>query len=318
MNKNKMKIVTLTMNPVLDKTSETKIVVPEKKTRCKSPRYEPGGGGINVSRAIKKLGGESMAIIVVGGDNGNMVENLLKAENINVKTIDSGENTRENIMVQETKTGSQYRFVMPGPEMKEKVWKKVLEEIKSIKQKPNYLVASGSLPPGVPDDFYAEIARYAKKNDIRFVLDSSGEPLKLAIKEGVHMIKPNLGEMANIIGKEQINGMELEEAAKEILKKGQCSVLVVSLGAKGAMLATNDEIDYIVPPTMPVVSAVGAGDSMVGGMLVGCTNGLWYQQAAYYGVAAGTAAAMTPGSELCRKEDTDKIFDWISANNALH
>lgn len=308
-----MRIVTITMNPVLDKTAETNIVIPEKKTRCKEPRYEPGGGGINVSRAIKKLGGESLALILAGGDNGKEVEQLLKDEKISIKTIHSGENTRENIMVYEKKTGSLYRFVMPGPEIKEKYWQQMLDEIKKITPKPNYLVASGSLPPGVPDDFYARIAKYAKENDIRLVLDTSGESMKQAMEVGVHMVKPNLREIADILGKEEVNGIELEESAKEILKKEQCNALVVSLGAQGAMLASDDRVEYIVPPTMPVVSAVGAGDSMVAGILVGCVKGFWPEQAVRYGVAAGTAAAMTPGSELCRKEDTDRIFEWLSS-----
>lgn len=316
MSKNKLRIVTITMNPVLDKTAETNIVIPEKKTRCKSPTYEPGGGGINVSRAIKKLGGESLALILAGGDNGREVEKLLKDEKITIQVVDSGENTRENIMVYEKKTGSLYRFVMPGPEIKEKYWKEMLEDIKRISPKPNYLVASGSLPPGVPDDFYARVAKYAKENDIRLVLDSTGPAMKQAMKVGVHMLKPNLREIADILGKDEVNGMELEESAKEILKQEQCNALVVSLGSKGAMLATQDDmIEYIVPPTMPVISAVGAGDSMVAGILVGCIKGFWPEQAVRYGVAAGTAAAMTPGSELCRKEDTDKIYEWLCSAN---
>lgn len=304
------------MNPVLDKTAEASLVVPEKKTRCDPPTYEPGGGGLNVARAIKKLGGESLAIFLAGGDNGKKVEELLKEEKITIQKVEAGCNTRENLMVYDKKTGNQYRFVMPGPEVDEKYWKKIPEKLDKLSPKPNYLVASGSLPPGIPDDFYARIASFCNKHDIRYVLDTSGPSLKKAMEEGVYMLKPNLREIGEMLGKAELTGMELEESAKEILRKEYCSILIVSLGAKGAMMARQkDIIEYIVPPAMPVISAVGAGDSMVAGTLVGYIKGYWPEQAVRYGVAAGTAAAMTPGSELCRKEDTDRIFKWLNNNN---
>ncbi|MFO7659047.1 MAG: 1-phosphofructokinase family hexose kinase [Bacteroidales bacterium] len=308
-------ILTLTMNTVIDKNTKAKLVVPEKKLRCKPPTYAPGGGGLNVSRAIKKLGGDSVACFLAGGDNRDKIASLLDKEEIRYHQIDSGTNVRENLMVLDETTGSLYRFGMPGAEIEEKHWKNVLTTIEDIRPKPDYLVASGSLPPGVPDDFYAQLAAFANKNDIRMVLDTSGPPLKMALKKGIYMIKPNLRELAELLEKDVLTVMEQEEAAKELLKNNSCKVLLLSLGAKGAMVAYNaDVISYIVPPTMPVVSTVGAGDSMVAGTVLGLTNGLWPHHAARFGVAAGTAAAMTPGSELCRKEDTDKINDWLKPN----
>jgi 6-phosphofructokinase 2 len=307
-----MNILTVTVNPVLDSSTRANYVIPLKKTRCESPVHEPGGGGINVSRAIKKLGGKSTAIFIAGGENGKKIEQFLKNEGITCKVINSEQNTRENIMVFDKKTGEHYRFVMPGPRLKEEVWKKLLEEITNISPKPEYLVASGSLPPGVPDDFYAKLAAYSKKNDIRMILDTSGPPLKKALEEGVYMAKPNLRELGELLNRKKLTGMELDRAAKRILSKGYCTILVVSLGAKGALLARQDILEYVVPPVMPVVSAVGAGDSMVAGIIIGCTKGYWPEKAIRYGVAAGTAATMTPGSELCRKIDTDKIYNWLS------
>lgn len=130
------------------------------------------------------------------------------------------------------------------------------------------------------------------------ILDNSGPPLKKALERGLFLAKPNLREI------------------REILEKEYCAVLIVSLGAKGALFASRDnDVEYIVPPVMPVKSAVGAGDSMIAGMMFGCIKGLWPEQAVRYGVAACTAATMTPGTELCRKEDTDKIYDWLITNN---
>lgn len=311
-----MNILTITMNPVLDKTVQAELVVPEKKTRCQSPAFAPGGGGINVSRAIKKLGGKSTALFVAGGEIGEKIQQLLKEEGVDYKVIDSGKNSRENLMVNDNKTGNLYRFVMPGNEIKEEVWKNALDAIRNYSPKPDYLIASGSLPPGVPDDFYARIAKHARENDIRMVIDASGPPLRKALKEKLFLIKPNLREIKEILNKESIDGMDLEDSVKEILEKGYCAVLIVSLGAKGALFASRDnDVEYIVPPVMPVESAVGAGDSMIAGMMMGCTKGLWPEQAIRYGVAAGTAATMTPGTELCKKEDTDKIYNWLTAND---
>jgi 6-phosphofructokinase 2 len=313
-----MKIVTVTVNPVLDTSTIAELVVPLKKTRCKTPVHEPGGGGLNVSRALNKLGCDSLAIIMAGGENGNKLQELLNDEGINIELVTTQENTRENIMVYEEKTGEHYRFVMPGPEIQKKDWQNLLETIKKLNPKPEYLVASGSLPPGVPDDFYARMAAYAKKNDIKMVIDTSGPPLKLALQEGVYLAKPNLREMKELLDKPKLTGMELDMAAKNILNKGYCTLLVVSLGERGALLARKDIIEYVVPPVMPVKSAVGAGDSMVAGMVLGCVRGFWPEKAIRYGVAAGTAATMTPGSELCRKSDTDEIYNWLSIDKEMN
>ena len=200
MSRNKMTVITLTMNPVLDKSTNADYIVPEKKTRCSQPTYEPGGGGINVSRAMKKLGGESVAYFLSGGDNGRKIQQLLQDEGVEFQATEIEDNTRENLMIFDNKTGNQYRFVMPGPEVDSKCWKSILKSIEDVSPKPNYLIASGSLPPGVPEDFYAKIASFAKKNDIRLVLDTSGPALQMALEEGVHMVKPNLREMAGMLG----------------------------------------------------------------------------------------------------------------------
>lgn len=307
-----MKVVTITMNPVLDVSTSAKAVVPVKKTRCEPPVFEPGGGGINVSRALKKLGHDSTAIFLAGGKTGDRLKKLLSDESINFKVIETEESTRENLMVMDNKSGEHYRFVMPGPTIREEEWKEALKVLDEMNPRPDYVVASGSLPRGVPDNFYAQVAEWAKKNDVSMVLDTSGPALKLALETGVYLAKPNLRELGEMLGNENLTGMELDDAAMEILSKGYARVLIVSLGAKGALLAWQDSLEYVVPPVMPVVSAVGAGDSMVAGVIYGCIKGFWPEKAIRYGVAAGTAATMTPGSELCKKSDTDKIFDWLN------
>lgn len=306
-----MKIVTLTLNPALDKSTSTKMLQPEKKIRCEAPRYEPGGGGINVSRAIKIMGGESLAIYAAGGPAGDKINSLLDEEGVEQKRITVKNPTRENLMVMETTTGNQFRFGMPGSELSEEELQQCLTAIKELPDDVEYLVASGSLPSGAPKDFYAQIAKIASEKGIKCMIDTSGEALMEAAKAGVSFMKPNLGELSQLVGKEEISGMQQEEIAKKVLEAGKAEVLIVSLGARGAMLATKDTIEYVVPPTVKQESTVGAGDSMVAGIMLSLSRGESIQEAVKWGVAAGTAATMTPGTELCKKEDVEKIFEWF-------
>ncbi|MCX2739163.1 1-phosphofructokinase family hexose kinase [Pontibacter anaerobius] len=306
-------IITITLNPALDKSTHVAQVIPEKKLRCDEPTFEPGGGGINVSRALKKLGGSSCAWILVGGPAGEGICNLLEKEGVDFKAIKTRNWTRENLMVMEDNSGNQYRFGMPGPELYEAEWRQCLDDLEKLPEQkiPRYVVASGSLPPGVPDDFYEQLAGVANRKNFKLIVDTSGPALTKAAGKGVYLLKPNLGELAALAGKEKISAMEQEEIARQVLDEGKSQVLVVSLGPRGAMLASKEGISYVVPPTMPQQSAVGAGDSMVAGMVLCLLQGGSLEDMVRFGVAAGTAATMTPGSELCRKEDTDKIYQWL-------
>ncbi|GAA5033252.1 phosphofructokinase [Marivirga lumbricoides] len=306
-----MKIVTLTLNPALDKSTSAKMLQPEKKIRCEAPRYEPGGGGINVSRAIHMMGGESLAIYAAGGPAGDKIHSLLSEEGVEQQLIQVKNPTRENLMVMETSTGNQYRFGMPGSELSEEELAQCLRAIKELPDEVEYLVASGSLPSGAPSDFYAQIVKIASEKGIQCLVDTSGEALLEAANAGVRFMKPNLGELSEMAGMEEISGMQQEEIARKVIEEGKAEVLIVSLGARGAMLATKDTIEYIVPPTVKQASTVGAGDSMVAGFILSLSRGESIQKAVKWGVAAGTAATMTPGTELCKKEDVERIFKWF-------
>ncbi|MGY5850280.1 1-phosphofructokinase family hexose kinase [Salegentibacter sp. F14] len=307
-----MKIVTLTLNPALDKSTSIERLQPQKKLRCEEPHYHPGGGGINVSRAINILGGKSLAIYAAGGPAGGKIEELLKKEEVAQQRIAIQNNTRENLMVLETSTGDQYRFGMPGAMLGQGALQQCLDIIKNLPGQVEYLVASGSLPPDAPDDFYGTLAEIAKSKNIKCLVDTSGKALIKAAEKGVCIMKPNLGELSTLAGKEEISGLEQEEIAKEIISQGKADMLIVSLGARGAMIVTEDTTDYVVPPTVKQDSTVGAGDSMVGGLILSLSRGDQLRDAVKWGVAAGTAATITPGTELCRKKDVERIFDWLS------
>lgn len=301
-------IVTLTMNPAIDKSSSVGNVVAERKLYCTAPRFEPGGGGINVCRAIKKLGGESLALYPSGGPTGEMLKLLFDQEGLTHRPVPVKGWSRENLIVLEELTGQQYRFGMPGPDLGDKEWQQCLAELSSIKPKPDFIVASGSLPPGVPPDFYARIVRMGKDMNAKVIVDTSGEALSLALKEGVFLIKPNIREFRDLVGQNVEEESQIKVAARTFVESGQSEVVVISLGASGALLVSRDVVEHIVPPTVPIISKVGAGDSMVAGIALSLARGMSQRDAVRFGIAAGTAAVMTPGTELCRREDTERLY----------
>ncbi len=301
------KIITLTLNPALDKSISVLQLVPEKKLKCSDAKTEPGGGGINVSRAIHKLGGDSEAVYLCGGFTGKQFEELLSAENITSIALPVSGAMRENFVVLDESSNKQYRFGMDGAEVNEAEWPQALDYI-AKQTDVAYIVASGSLPPGVPVDIFGRLAKISKQLNAKLIVDTSGEALEHAVKEGLFLIKPNLGELSNLYGKEKLADKEIIEAAKTIIQKGGCEVMVISLGADGAMLVTADEEIKIKPPEVKIHSTVGAGDSLVGAVTLALSKGWNWKDVLYYGVAAGTAATMNAGTELCKKEDTERIF----------
>ncbi len=308
------KIITITFSPCIDRSTSVPVLIPEKKLRCASPRLEPGGGGINVARAIKKLGGEAIAIYPSGGYTGKYFNALLEKENIPVVIIETQNETRENVIVLDESTNLQYRFGMPGTSLKESEWKKILEVVEGMNDV-EYIVASGSLSPGVPLDIYARLAVIAKMKKAKLVVDTSGEALKHAADEGVYLLKPNLGELSSLMGVDRIDLEKIEEIGKQIIAKGHCDVLVISMGEGGAILITEKETHRAVSPTAKRKSVVGAGDSMIAGIVLAFSRGKNLKEVLQYGVACGTAAIMNPGTELCRKEDVEKIFGMIQSSS---
>jgi len=307
-------IVTITFNPAIDKSTSINALIPEKKLKCTPPVFEPGGGGINVARAIKKLGGNATAIYFAGGYSGKFLNQLLDHDEINSIVIETKQHSRENLIVLDTSANLQYRFGMPGPVIEENEWKQCLELIEKITDA-EYIVASGSLPAGVPTDIFARIADIAKTKKAKFIVDTSGDALKYAVNEGVYLLKPNLGELSSLAGKEELKGNEeVVDVARDLINKGKCEVIVVSMGAAGALLITKNEVHQIITPPVKKNSTVGAGDSMVAGMILSLSRQKTLLEAVQYGVACGTAATMNAGTQLCKLEDVEKLFAIIKSS----
>jgi 6-phosphofructokinase 2 len=303
-------IATITFNPCIDKSTTVASIIPEKKLRCSIPNFEPGGGGINVSRAIKKLGGRSIAIYPAGGYSGKFLTTLLKNEGIDSIVIETADHTRENLIILDTSTNLQYRFGMPGSTLAENEWKRCLQELEKLNDI-DFIVASGSLSPGLPVNVFGQIAQIAKAKNIKLVIDTSGEALNYAIKEGVYLVKPNLGELASLVNKEELKAGEVLKSAQQLIDKGAAKILVVSLGPQGALLITQDQHMQFVPPMVKRKSTVGAGDSMVAGIILSLQKGKSIPEAVQYGVACGTAATMNAGTELCHVNDVENLFSQV-------
>ena len=300
-------IITITFNPALDKSIAVPQMLPEKKLKCSHVKTEPGGGGINVSRAILKLGGQSEAVFLSGGYTGKQFEALLKADGVAFKAILIQKDTRENFIVFDESANLQYRFGMDGPEV---MYEECMQMLTYIGQQNeiSYIVASGSLPPGVPVSIFAQLAIIAKEKKAKLIVDTSGQALQHAVKEGVYLIKPNLTELAGLYGKEILDKQEIITAAQSIIQNGGCEIMMVSMGADGAMLMSATDHYWVKSPVITIHSTVGAGDSMVAGITLSLSNGLSNPDALRYAVAAGSAATMNAGTELCKKEDTERIF----------
>ena len=309
-------IVTLCMNPALDITTSTGVVRPTDKLRCTAARYDPGGGGINVAHVAAVLGAQSLAVFPAGGPAGELVNNLLVAEGLAVQRIPVGGSTRESFTVNETSTSAQYRFVLPGPELTVSEQAECLLELRSAAASAAVVVASGSLPPGVPVDFYQQVATACEDLDVKFLLDTSGGGLT-HVNSGVFLLKPSLRELRECVGRDLDDEAEQLAAARELVDRGAAQCVLVSLGAKGALLATEAGAHRFDPVDVPPGSGVGAGDAMVAGVAVGLIRGWPLTEAVRLGVAAGAAMLLTPGTAPCTREDAERLFAQTPAPVAL-
>jgi 6-phosphofructokinase 2 len=299
--------VTLTLNPALDVSTSTDAVRPTDKLRCGPPRYDPGGGGVNVARVVKVLDGDALAVFPSGGPAGATLCGLLDRDGISHRALPIEGVTRESFSVTEAGTGLQYRFVLPGPVLSRREQEDCLETLAGAAAGARFIVASGSLPPGMPSDFFQRVADLSGRLGARFVLDTSGKALA-DIRSGVYLLKPSVRELSDLVGRMLSGPEERIAAARELIDAGRSKVVVVSLGAEGAILVTARGSEAF--PAIPVEpqSAVGAGDSMVAAMVLGLQRGMALHDAVRFGMAAGAATLMTPGTELCRREDVERLF----------
>lgn len=299
-------IVTLTLNPAVDSSCETDRVQPVRKVRTRNERYDPGGGGINAGRVVNELGGRAFAVYLAGGIPGDVLDDLVTRAGLGFHRIRIAEPTRVSHVVFEHASGKEYRFTPEGPVLREREWQDALDFLSLLEF--DHLVASGSVPRGVPDDIYARVARIAAGKGARLIVDSSGPALRAVLGHGVHLAKPSMGELAGIVGHAIADAGAAAAAAQGLVAAGAAAMLAVTMGPAGAILATRDGVLRLAAPEVTARSAVGAGDAFVGAMALALAQGRTPSDAFALAVAAGTATVLTPGTELCRRADVERLM----------
>jgi 6-phosphofructokinase 2 len=302
-------IATLTMNPAVEVNTAVGQVAPNRKLRCGPATHVPTGGGVNVARAIHRLGGMATAIVVSGGATGEQLERLLADEGVECLPIAVAGESRQVLHVSETSTDGQFRFEAEGAHLQDREWQTVIDTILSLDPAPQYLVASGSLPPGVPADLYGTLSVIAAERGTKLIVDTSGLPLQHAAGAGTFLLKPNFAELRQLAGAEAFSDFFLEGVARSLVSTQKAHAVAVSMGAQGALAVWPGGVRRIVAPTVPVASRFGAGDSMVAGTVLALSRGMALEDAIEFGVASGSAAVMMPGTELCRRDDAERLFD---------
>jgi 6-phosphofructokinase 2 len=306
------RIVTLTMNPAIDVSTSVKRVEPWTKLRCGDGRRDPGGGGINVARVISQFGAEATAVYPVGGFVGQLLKALVDAEGVRSVVVPVQGETREDFTVLEDTTGQQYRFVLPGPRLAEAEWMDCLNALSGLHNPPDFVCASGSLPPGVPEDVFARVARIVGGWGVKFVLDTSGAALKSALRDRVYLIKPNLREMRELTGAALEDQASSITACRDLIQQGRVEVVALTLGEEGALLVTAQQAWRAGPLPIQPISTVGAGDSFLGVMIWALGSKMSLEESFRHAVAAGSASLLAPGTELCRPSDVRRLLSQVT------
>lgn len=304
-----IRFVTFTPNPALDVSTSVDRLVDAHKLRCEAPQMHPGGGGINVARVLHRLGADVLALWPCGGLTGERLHGLLQAEGVPDQRLAIAAETRESFTVHETASGREFRFVLPGPTLTAAQWESALT---CLRQTPaQWIVSSGSLPPGVPVDGHAQVARVARERGARMVVDSSGPALAAALAEGVWLVKPSLRELAEFTGLTLSEPEQQRQAARQLIERGQAQMVALSLGPRGAMLVTAERC--LVADALPVqvASSVGAGDSFLAALTWALDKSLQLDDALATAMAAGAAAVMAQGTGLCQPKDLERLHPQV-------
>ncbi len=306
-------ILTLTVNPCLDKSFWVDGIEPDKKHRARDVRIDPGGGGINVARVLKRLGAEVLAIFPSGGETGDLLKRQLNLEGVPFQAVSTEGDTRINVTAIDSLTDAIYLFSMPGPRITRDETSSLRRTLESYLERASLLIISGSLSPDVTTSFYKETIELARTKNVKTILDASGEALRVGASASPFLIKANKSELTTIFvpdGKNTPTEEELFEAAGNLIDRGVTAVLI-SLGEEGAYLITGNRILKAIAPTVKAVSKIGAGDSMVAGVALKVLRNADWGEIVGFGVACGTSAVLTPGTELARHEDILRILPEV-------
>lgn len=302
-------ILTITLNPALDISTSVHEVIPGPKLRCAAPQVDPGGGGINVSRAIAALGGSSHALVALGGTTGQRLASRVASEGILLDAFPGPGETRQSLAVTDTHTGQQYRFVLPGSEWAAAQVEAVQERISEATMGGGFVVLSGSQPPGIPDDFARTLAMRLNGR-AEFVVDTSGVALRRLVEApvpGIMVLRMDGEEAEELAGHPLESRKDTADFAAGLVARGVAHCVIVARGADGSVLVDRAKRLFSKAAKVPVKSKVGAGDSFVGAFVLALAQGDTTEHALARGVAAASAAVMTEATELCHRSDAERL-----------
>ncbi len=305
------RILTLTVNPTVDIACDAEVVRPIHKVRTNTEMQDPGGGGVNVARVVHELGGNVLAVIMAGGFPGRFLEELLTEESVPTRVVPIAGRTRISYTVNDRSCHQEYRFVAEGPQVTRNEWEAALAAVEE--EQADWVVGSGSLAPGMPEDFYVHLAELCARKKCPFVLDTSGAPLHAALGKGLAMIKPSLGEFESLIGRPLRRTDDLAESAMSLVRSGAAERVAVTSGREGAILASRRGICRLAPIEVEAKSAVGAGDSFTGAMVLALARGASDEDAFAWGMAAGAAAVMHTGTAHPKRADVERLHATLHA-----
>lgn len=306
-------IVTLTMSPAVDMFATTEQFYTDSKTRCQIVSRAPGGGGINVARNLKRLGLDVLAIFPAGGHHGDLLESMLVNEALPCLRVPIVCETTQNIALSESASGTALHLVFPGARLEPHEWQACMDAVLKAETQAEMLVISGSLPAPIPEDFVARIINECHVKGIRVVLDTSGAALRAAFKSGVYLVKLNREDFMAMgyTGADTPN--DRMKAMQQMVADGFAENMVLTLGPDGALLASQSgEALHARPPSVEVVSHVGAGDSFVSVMTCKLYQGRSVQEAFCYGVAAAAASISTAGNQLEDLGWLEQVYQGVS------
>ena len=296
-------ILTVTLNPAVDVSTSIAQLVAGHKLRCTHERRDAGGGGVNVARVVYRLGGDVLAAFPIGGPIGDLLRRLVAEEGVPSATFPISGDTRESFTAIENATGKEYRFVLPGPTFSADEVHSIMQALAPLARRSRFVVCSGSLPVGAPEDVYGALGEVIRDGAAKFVLDAFGPALKAALARGVYLIKPSLRELEGLIGRELQGESDILAAARELIGSGQVEIVAVTLGGRGALLVTRDRA--LAGDALPIAAAssVGAGDSFLGALVWALAAGQSLEDAFRHAMAAGASSLMLPGTQLCQRAD---------------
>ncbi len=297
-------IYTITQSPVLNRTVEVEEIIYDDINEIMEAKNSVGGKGIDISRVIKELGGQSVVLGFIGGYNGIEVEGKLLNEGIVCDFTRINDESQSKIIIYQRKKNLQTLLGTPGPEIKPSEVSALYNKIREVPGE-SYVVLGGSAPKGMSNNFFAQVITTIKEKNVRVVLDADEEALARGLDAGPFLIKPNIHEFGRLINKNVRDMEDVFEEAKPFLKK--VDYIVVSAGARGVAGISKEGNYHVIPPKIQVRSFLGAGNSLVAGIVFVLSKGGSFEESLVMGVACGTASTLNPGNIICTKEDIEII-----------